>query len=86
MLGGNHMLKIFYLKNCPYCKQAQRYLDIHRLDYPNLMIQMIEESEQEELANQYDYYYVPSFYYKEEKLHEGAITEQELIDILKSIK
>ena len=50
------------------------------------MIQMIEESEQAEIANQYDYYYVPSFYYNEQKLHEGAISEQELVTILQSIK
>ncbi|MBR5795114.1 MAG: thioredoxin family protein [Erysipelotrichaceae bacterium] len=80
------MLKIFYLKNCPYCKKAQKYLDIHRPDFPNIMIQMIEESEQAELANQYDYYYVPSYFYNEEKLHEGAITEEELLNILKSIQ
>ena len=80
------MLKIFYLKNCPYCKQAQKYLDIHRLDYPNLMIKMIEESEQADIANQYDYYFVPCFYYNEEKLHEGAISEEELVTLLKKIK
>lgn len=80
------MLKIFYLKNCPYCKKAQNYLDIHRPDFPNIMIQMIEESEQAELANQYDYYYVPSYFYNEEKLHEGAITEEELLNILKRIQ
>ena len=47
---------------------------------------MIEESEQAELANQYDYYQVPSYFYNEEKLHEGAITEEELLNILKSIQ
>jgi HD-GYP domain-containing protein (c-di-GMP phosphodiesterase class II) len=52
----------------------------------DIMIQMIEESEQAELANQYDYYYVPSYFYNEEKLHEGAITEEELLNILKSIQ
>ena len=79
------MLFVCYSK-CGTCKKAQKHLDIHRPDFPNIMIQMIEESEQAELANQYDYYYVPSYFYNEEKLHEGAITEEELLNILKSIQ
>ena len=76
------MLKIFYLKNCPYCKKAQNYLDIHRPDFPNIMIQMIEESEQAELANQYDYYYVPTFYVDEKKICEGILQEKDILEVL----
>ena len=37
---------------------------------------MIEESEQSELADTYDYYYVPCFFEGTKKLHEGAITKE----------
>ena len=79
------MLTVFYLKSCPYCKQALRDLDIHRLDYPNIMIEFIEESEQPDIANQFDYYYVPCFYQGTIKLHEGAISEEEIVGLLKKL-
>ena len=77
------MLTLFYLKNCPYCKKAIKYIEKHNKTY-HVEINMIEESEQDELANQYDYYYVPCFYKGNEKLHEGAISEKEVLEILKN--
>ena len=45
---------------------------------------MIDERKQRDLANQYDYYLVPTFYLGEEKLHEGAIrSKDEMEAILK---
>jgi len=76
-------MKLFYLKNCPYCKEAFRYLEKHNKEY-NVHIELIEETEQAELANSYDYYYVPCFFKGTQKIHEGAITEQQVIDILKN--
>lgn len=76
------MITLFYLKSCPYCKEALRYLNQHRIDYPNVSIEMIEESEQPEIANKYDYYYVPSFFIGKEKLHEGAALEEDIKQIL----
>ena len=34
---------------------------------------MIEESEQPEVADAFDYYYVPTFYVDGVKVHEGGI-------------
>ncbi|MDD6468194.1 MAG: thioredoxin family protein [Erysipelotrichaceae bacterium] len=76
------MLTLFYLKSCPYCKEALRYLNQHRADYPNVSIQMIEESEQPEIASEYDYYYVPAFFIGKEKLHEGAVREEDIKEVL----
>ncbi len=78
-------IKLFYLKHCPFCKRALSYIeDLKQQDaYKDIEIEMIEESEEAELANQYDYYYVPTFYIDGEKLHEGGITENEVEEILK---
>jgi glutaredoxin len=78
-------ITLFYLKNCPFCKKAFSYIDeLKKQDvYKNIEIGMIEESEQEEIANQYDYYYVPTFYIDGEKLHEGGIYKDEVEDIFK---
>lgn len=78
-------IRLFYLRNCPFCKRALSYIDeLKKQDvYKNIEIEMIEESEQPEISDQYDYYYVPTFYVNGEKVHEGGITKDETEDILK---
>lgn len=82
------MLKLFYLKHCPFCKRALNYLEELRAEDPAiaaLSIEMIEEEEEAEVANRYDYYYVPTFYWGEEKLHEGGIYKEELEELLRGV-
>ena len=46
-------VKLFYLRSCPFCKKALRYIDEARAAHPELAavgIEMIEESEQPEVA------------------------------------
>lgn len=78
-------VKLFYLKNCPFCKKALAYLEElqQKPEYADIKIEMIEESEQVELADSYDYYYVPTFYIDEEKVHEGGIYIAEVEEVLK---
>jgi glutaredoxin len=78
-------IKLFYLKNCPFCKRALSYIDeLKKQDaYKDIEIEMIEESEQADIADQYDYYYVPTFYADGEKVHEGGIMENEVENIFK---
>ena len=44
---------------------------------------MIEESEQPDVADRYDYYYVPTFYVGGEKVHEGGIYPEEVERVLR---
>lgn len=77
-------MKMFILKNCPYCKRAIRSIKELKEEYPcfkQIEIELIDEQVEHELANQYDYYYVPSLYDNKNKLHEGAITKDELKNI-----
>lgn len=79
-------VKLFYLKNCPYCKKALGYIENACEADPALRaveIEMIEESEQPDLADKYDYYYVPCFYVDGEKVHEGGIWADEVEGVLK---
>ena len=72
-------MKLFYLKNCPYCRQALAWIqELYQQDikYQRIPLEMIEESEQSELADTYDYYYVPCFFEGTKKLHEGAIKRE----------
>ena len=73
-------VKLFYLRNCPYCKKALRYIDEAKAAHPELAavaVETIEESEQSDVADSYDYYYVPTFYGGDEKVHEGGIWPHE---------
>ncbi|MDR3194935.1 MAG: thioredoxin family protein [Tannerella sp.] len=73
-------IKLFYLKSCPYCRQAFGFIDELKQQeaYRNLEMELIEEREQSEIANRYDYYYVPTFYVDEVKMHEGAVTREQV--------
>ena len=64
---------IFYLTNCPYCRNAQRAVRELQAEDPacaGLEIEWIEESQQPALADSYDYYRVPSVFLGREKLYE----------------
>ena len=79
-------VKLFYLRECPFCKKALRYIDelkAKRPEFRAIEIEMIEESEQPALADKYDYYYVPTFYINEIKVHEGGVYEDEVEQILR---
>jgi thiol-disulfide isomerase/thioredoxin len=73
-------IKLFYLENCPFCKKAFAYIEeLKQQDkYKDIEIEKIEESDFPLLAEQYDYYYVPTFYIDEEKVHEGGIFKDEV--------
>lgn len=82
------MLKLFYLKNCPFCKRALGYIEQLKEQYPefrSIDIELIEESENPELADSFDYYYVPTFYFEDKKLHEGGIFVEEMENLLRSV-
>ena len=80
-------VKLFYLKNCPFCKKALRYIEEARAAHPELAavgIEMIEESEQPALADTFDYYYGATFYVGGVKVHEGGVYPEEVEKILRS--
>ncbi len=67
-------VKIFYLEDCPYCRNARlalKELSMQDPRYAENHFTWIEESRQPQLADQYDYYYVPSVFYGTEKLYEA---------------
>jgi len=78
-------IQLFYLRDCPFCKKAFRYIENLKKQaiYKPIEIELIEESEQVEFADQFDYYFVPSFYIDGVKIHEGGIFENEVEEILK---
>ena len=48
-----------------FAKKALRYIEELKEEYPEFQpieIEMIEETQHPDIADQYDYYYVPTFY------------------------
>ncbi len=81
-------LQIFYQEKCPFCKRAFRYIEELKEEHENYRIinpECIEETIQADLANSYDYYYVPTFYVDGEKVHEGGIMKDEVKEILNKV-
>ncbi|MBR5850327.1 MAG: thioredoxin family protein [Alistipes sp.] len=79
-------VELFYLKQCPFCQRALTYIEEAKQQHPELReieIELIEESEEAERAAQYDYYYVPTFYIDGEKVHEGGIYPDEVVEVLR---
>ena len=69
-------LTMFYLNDCGYCAKARRALEelyAEKPEYREIPIHMIEESREPELADQYDYYAVPSFFDGKKKLFEAHL-------------
>ncbi|MGB8452495.1 MAG: thioredoxin family protein [Anaerocolumna sp.] len=69
---------------CPYCKQAHKFMDelMHENPkYKELDIKVIDEEQEPDVAKQYNYYYVPTYYLDSKKVHEG-IPRKDIIRIL----
>lgn len=71
-------VKCFYLKECPYCIQAQKAvkeLKEKNPQYQPIDIEWIEETEQPDIIDQYDYYATPSMFIDHTKLYEAHLYE-----------
>ena len=69
-------LTMFYLDDCGYCAKAKKALEERYQEnpkYAEIPINKIEESQHPEIADQYDYYAVPTFFDGKEKLFEAHL-------------
>jgi len=70
---------MFMMASCPYCVQALRWMDAlfaEDAGYKAIEIETIDESVHPDIAKQYDYYAVPTYYVGGRKLHEGAASPE----------
>ena len=75
-------LTMFILPNCPHCKLALKFQQ--ELIEENPDITMIDESAQPEIADKYDYYYVPCWFAGKEKLFEGHAEKADVEKVLRA--
>ena len=66
---------MFIMASCPHCRRAlslMEELKQENPEYGRVEINIIDENVHPELAGKYDYYYVPTFFVDNCKLHEGV--------------
>lgn len=80
-------LTVFHLHYCPHCLKAKKILeDLSKEEaFQEISYEWVEEREEAERAAKYDYYYVPTFYLGNEKLHEGKVSEEILREMLEKV-
>ena len=67
---------------CPYCNRALKWVDeLQKEDsrFKEIAVTVIDEEKEPELSKKFDYYYVPTYYVGDIKLHEGATSKEQLI-------
>ncbi len=74
-------VKMFMFEGCPHCKRAREMMVeifAEHPEYAKIPMTVIDEKKNPEIADQYDYYYVPTFYVGNEKMMEGVPTKEEI--------
>lgn len=78
-------LLFFYLPACPHCLLGERLLKelvAETPAYAKIPITRINEVMQRDLAERYDYWYVPCFFLGDDKLHEGHAEKDDIRRVL----
>lgn len=74
-------LTMFYLETCPFCKKAFNWMEELKAEnpaYKDIEVHLVEETKEKEIAEQHDYYFVPTYYLGDEKIHEGIATKEKI--------
>lgn len=75
------------MQGCPYCAKALKYMNElfeANPEYKKLDIEIIDETKHPDIADQYDYYYVPTYYLDGVKFHEGVPRKEMVEDLFRS--
>lgn len=76
-------IKMFVLGGCPHCRKAKGIVEdllARNPQYREIPLKEIDEGVDEAYADKFDYYYVPTFYVGDEKVHEGLPVTEEAIE------
>ena len=70
---------MFMTPTCPHCRKAAELMQELCNENPRfreVCVKQIDERQEAELADRYDYYYIPTYYVGDEKLHEGVPSKE----------
>jgi thiol-disulfide isomerase/thioredoxin len=77
---------MFVTSWCPHCKKAISMLEQVRGEeeaFGGVEIVMIDEEREKKYADSFDYYRVPTFYVDGVKVHEGAVSLENIRQVFK---
>lgn len=80
-------VKMMVLDGCPHCRNAFRMMEElkkEHSEYQSVDIEVIEEQREEEKTRGYDYWYVPTFFVDDVKIHEGVPTKDKVEAVFKA--
>lgn len=80
-------VKMMYLKTCPHCKKAFQMVEELKEKYPELRvveIETIEENDEAQKTEGYDYWYVPTYFVDDVKFLEGIPTIEQVEAVLRA--
>lgn len=67
-----NQVTVIVKEHCPYCAQALRQIQLIQPKYPGVEVVILDEQEHTDLAEQYDYFYLPAVFVDQKKIFEGA--------------
>lgn len=70
---------MFMFEACPHCQRALSWMKELKAENPRyceIDVNIIDERLSPDVAAQYDYYYVPTYFIDGHKLHEGAASKE----------
>lgn len=79
-------VQLFHVEACPYCQETRGWIRDLKNQYPELralQIELIDEKKQPDIAVQYDYWYVPTFFVDGNKVHEGVCSKETTEHVLR---
>ncbi|MEW9122433.1 MAG: glutaredoxin [Thermotaleaceae bacterium] len=75
---------LFILESCPFCKEALTWMDELKQEnpkYADVAFTIVDEKKEPDLANAYDYYFVPTYYIEDVKVHEGIASKDMIREV-----
>ena len=79
-------VKMMILEDCPYWRQAfamEKELIAAHPEYGQVNIEVIEENREPEKTEGYDYWYVPTYFVGDKKVHEGVPTLEKVEQVFR---
>lgn len=76
---------LFIIKSCPHCRRALAWMDELKQEnptYAEAVFTIIDEINEPDIADSYDYFLVPACYVDGEKVHEGIPTKEKIRNVL----
>ncbi|MDR1944293.1 MAG: thioredoxin family protein [Synergistaceae bacterium] len=77
-------IKMFMMETCPHCKKAlsmiEELLAAHP-EYKEIPFKKIDERKEPEFTAKFKYYYVPTFFVGDKKIHEGVPTKAAVMKV-----